>query len=185
MTAQEVEAIIANIPSKHLRDSLMMIWQSVDKDVNAFRAGVERWFDRAMERVSGWYKRRAQLLLFFIGLAVAVVVNADAIRTADQLWKDDGVRSALVTQLGTQAPNPAADKVLDKLDDLGFPIGWGGSKNPEGWEILAAVAGWLITGVAVTFGAAFWFDFLGKVSNLRSAGQTPKSVLDDPGKERK
>ena len=84
-----------------------------------------------MERVSGWYKRRAQLLLFFIGLAVAIVVNADAIRTADQLWKDDGVRSALVAQVGTQEPNPAADTVLNKLDDLGFPIGWGANSGPN------------------------------------------------------
>jgi hypothetical protein len=152
----------------------------VDKDLNEFRQAVERWYDRAMERVSGWYKRRAQLFLFIIGLLVAVAVNADAIRTADVLWKDDGLRSGLVNELGTQNPNPAADKVLDKLSDLGFPIGWGGDKTPSGSEIPVAVIGWLITGVAVTFGAAFWFDFLGKVSNLRSAGRAPQSTVE-PG----
>jgi hypothetical protein len=29
-------------------------------------------------------------------------------------------------------------------------------------------------------GAPFWFDFLGKVSNLRGAGKKPASVLPPP-----
>jgi hypothetical protein len=177
---QNVETAIGGIPSAHLRDTLNTIWVSVDRDVTKFREGVERWFDRAMERVSGWYKRWAQLLLFVIGVIVAVLVNADAIRIADELWSDDGVRSALVAQLGTQEPNPEAQEVLDQLEDLGFPVGWGGDKSPDGgWDIFAAITGWLITGVAVTFGAPFWFDFLGKVSNLRSAGKKPASVLPE------
>jgi hypothetical protein len=178
---QNVEAAISGIPSAHLRNTLNTIWVSVDRDVTEFREGVERWFDRAMERVSGWYKRWAQLLLFVIGAIVALLVNADAIRIADELWSDDGVRDALVAQLGTQEPNPRAEEVLEQLDDIGFPVGWGGDKSPDGgWDIFAAISGWLITGVAVTFGAPFWFDFLGKVSNLRSAGKKPASVLPPP-----
>ena len=175
---RNVENTIRVVPSAHLRDTLQTIWVSVDRDVTKFREGVEQWFDRAMERVSGWYKRWAQLLLFVIGVVVAVTVNADAIRIADELWSDDGVRSALVAQLGTQEPNPDAEEVLDQLEDLGFPVGWGGDKSPDGgWDIFAAVTGWLITGVAVTFGAPFWFDFLGKVSNLRGAGKKPASSV--------
>jgi hypothetical protein len=178
---RNVEAAIAGIPSAHLQSTLNTIWVSVDRDVAEFREGVERWYDRAMERVSGWYKRWAQLLLFAIGVIVAVLVNADAIRIADELWSDDGVRSALVAQLGTQDPNPDAEEVLNQLEDLGFPVGWGGDKSPDGgWDVFAAITGWLITGVAVTFGAPFWFDFLGKVSNLRGAGKKPASVLPPP-----
>jgi hypothetical protein len=181
---RKVETAIGGIPSAHLRDTLNTIWVSVDRDVAEFRAGVERWFDRAMERVSGWYKRWAQLLLFVIGVIVALLVNADAIRIADELWSDDGVRSALVAQLGTQEPNPDAEDVLAKLEDLGFPVGWGGDKTPDGgWDVFAAITGWLITGVAVTFGAPFWFDFLGKVSNLRSAGKKPASVVPEEKKD--
>jgi hypothetical protein len=177
---RKVETTIEGIPSAHLRDTLTTIWVSVDRDVEAFRLGVEGWFDRAMERVSGWYKRWTQLILFVIGVIVALLVNADAIRIADELWSDDGVRSALVAQLGTQEPNPEAEEVLEQLEDLGFPVGWGGEKTPDGgWDIFGAVTGWLITGVAVTFGAPFWFDFLGKVSNLRGAGKKPASVVPE------
>ncbi len=31
-----------------------------------FQHAAERWFDDSMERVSGWYRRKVQLLLFVI-----------------------------------------------------------------------------------------------------------------------
>jgi hypothetical protein len=46
-----------------------------------------------------------------------------------------------------------------------------------------AVLGWLLTGIAITFGAPFWFDLLGKVSNLRAAGAKPPES-PPPGHER-
>jgi hypothetical protein len=178
-TAEEIEELIGRVPNAHLRRTLTMLWQSVNKDVSEFRTAVERWFDRAMERVSGWYKRRVQLLLFVIGIVVAVAVNADAIRTADVLWKQDGSRSGLVAQLGTAEPEIDPTEALAKLDDLGFPLGWSDGKAPDdGGEWAHAVLGWILTGFAVTFGAPFWFDFLGKVSNLRAAGKKPESSLD-------
>jgi hypothetical protein len=39
--------------------------------------------------------------------------------------------------------------------------------------ILAALAGWLLTAVAVAFGAPFWFDALSKLGSLRTAGRRP------------
>lgn len=36
--------------------------------------------------------------------------------------------------------------------------------------------GWLITGIAISMGAPFWFDLLGKVINVRNSGSKPTSV---------
>lgn len=41
------------------------------------------------------------------------------------------------------------------------------------WAWLSKLAGILITGLAVSLGAPFWFDLLRKVSNLRSSGPAP------------
>jgi len=38
------------------------------------------------------------------------------------------------------------------------------------------VAGWVVTMVAVSFGAPFWFDLIQKLVNLRSAGPKPDST---------
>jgi hypothetical protein len=173
-----VRAEISKLPIKHLQESLLTIWNGVDHDLTEFRAGVERWFDRGMERVSGWYKRRAQILLLLIGLALAFAVNADAVRAAGHLWKDDGKRDSIVAASQNQPAGATSDDAIRQLDDVGFPIGWDKSNRPDGaGEIGLAVLGWLITGVAVTLGAPFWFDVLNKVSNLRAAGRKPDTSL--------
>ena len=50
-----------------------------------------------------------------------------------------------------------------------FPIGW--HDRPSGWlGWLSTVLGWIITTAAISLGAPFWFDLLGKVANLRGSG---------------
>lgn len=44
-------------------------------------------------------------------------------------------------------------------------------KDLPGW--LFKVLGWLITAVAISFGAPYWFDVLSKLTPLRSAGKAP------------
>ena len=73
-----VDETLSAIPNAKLRETLTAIWRSCHHDATEFRAGVERWFDRGMERVSGWYKRRTQLILFVLGVGVAIALNADA-----------------------------------------------------------------------------------------------------------
>ena len=38
-------------------------------------------------------------------------------------------------------------------------------------EWVERIVGWLVTIAAVSLGAPFWFDLLGKVANLRGAGR--------------
>jgi hypothetical protein len=174
----KVTAAINEIPIDNLQKELTTMWRASSHNVVEFRASVERWYDRSMERVSGWYKRRAQILLFLLGLGVVVAVNANAIWAADHLWKDDGVRRGLVATASAESSSTTGGQAVKQLDDLGFPIGWGASNRPNGgaeWAIV--ISGWLLTGVAISFGAPFWFDVLNKVSNLRATGPKPESVL--------
>ena len=175
-----VQAKIDELPNKHLRDSLTTIWRSVNKDAAEFREGVERWFDRGMERVSGWYKRRSQWILFVVGLVVAIALNASALTAANRLWKENGHRKGLVDQVEHLEGSEAAKDALKDLRDPGFPIGWEDPNMPHGWGWLFAILGWAITGLAVTLGAPFWFDALGKLSNLRAAGTKPASTVPPP-----
>jgi hypothetical protein len=182
---------IAAVPSKQLRETLQTIWLSVDEDAEAFRAGIERWFDRGMERVSGWYKRRTQWILWIIGGALAVGVNVNALSVADTLWRDAAVRDALVASVesgdagpddaSTEASPITADDALDRLEASDLPIGWSGGNGPDDWgNAPASIAGWLLTAAAVSLGAPFWFDVLNKAANLRSAGKKPASTLPPP-----
>ncbi len=82
------------------------------------------------------------------------------------------------TQAGSQQDTQAAyeklDKSLKQLQDLqvlGVPLGW--KEQPKGWtcsEWLNKCVGLLITILAVSLGAPFWFDLLGKIVNIKGAG---------------
>ena len=173
-----VEETLSNIPNEKLKTTLTAIWNSCHHDATEFRAGVERWFDRGMERVTGWYKRRTQTILFVLGVGVAIALNASALSAADQFWRNDGVRDALVSQVDGQEDSPAAAAALEQLQTSQFPVGWHEENRPDdGGAWAVALAGWLLTGFAVTFGAPFWFDVLGRFANLRAAGKKPADVL--------
>ena len=131
-----------------------------------------------MERVSGWYKRRTQLILFAIGLLSAVALNGNAIIAADRLWSDDAIREGLIAQVENQQDDTSGADALESLEEMGLPLGWGDANRPDGtggW--VSSLAGWLLTAFAISFGAAFWFDVLNKFANLRNAGKKPETTL--------
>lgn len=75
---------------------------------------IEAWYDGAMDRASGWYKRRTQTRLFVIGLVGSIVFNVNSISLAHYLAVHPEQRE-LVTKLadrvaseGSEASRPAA-----------------------------------------------------------------------------
>jgi hypothetical protein len=60
---------------------------------------------------------------------------------------------------------------LKALQNLGLPVGW--QRWPQGSEWITKIIGLLITAIAVSFGAPFWFELLNKLVNLRMAGRNP------------
>lgn len=91
-------------------------------------------------------------------------------------------------------------KPLEELQQAGLPIGWTATAWPRVFDqgcnaksktacdarphpllaawwgnLLIAVAGWVLTGLACTLGAPFWFDALSKLVRLRASGGRPES----------
>ena len=171
---------------------LQPLLDAAGDDLEAYRKGVEAWYDDAMARVSGWYKRKTQIILLVIGIVVVVALNANTLTIADTLWSDQAVRTAVVQQAGQAEPQPAGGDPQQRLDDaatavadvaqLGIPLGWSGDAEPDwsdgGW--LTVIAGWLLTVLAISLGAPFWFDALGRLSRLRSSGK-PETPLPATG----
>src|SRR4029079_6799234 len=67
-------------------------------DIDAFRHNLEAWFDDTMARVSGWYKRKTQIILLVIGVVLALPVHANTLTRGEQLWRAPAVRGAVVGQ---------------------------------------------------------------------------------------
>jgi len=192
-------------------------------DAAKFQASLETWFNSSMDRVSGWYKRRAQLIIATLGLLVAIALNASTITIARTLSNDSAMRKALVAAaqarasqspaaVATPAANPTTSPVtspaaagavagptgataapaaaspreeiqqdISSLNGLGLPIGWHEAdaaqlfspKPGTDWRIVVLVwlqrmFGWLLTAIAISMGAPFWFDLLSKIITVRS-----------------
>jgi hypothetical protein len=41
------------------------------------------------------------------------------------------------------------------------------------------IMGWILSGLAITMGASFWFDLLNKVINVRNTGPRPVSSANN------
>jgi hypothetical protein len=102
------------------------------------RLNSETWFNESMDRLSGWYKRKATLLAFVIGLVLAGILNVDSIVLAEHLWKEPSVRQALVANatkftednpelpesLGGDSPQDAVTFFHSQFEGLQVPLGW-------------------------------------------------------------
>lgn len=189
----EAREVIAAMDDSPLGRQLKALVDDGEADLKTFRASVETWFNDGMDRVSGWYKRRAQFITCVLAVLVAGGLNVDAIRVGERIANDPTVRTAIVTQAEKKVAEPTGDGAtaadgkpksdlvkagedaegaVDELKALELPILWGGDN--EGID-LTSIAGWLITAIAISLGSPFWFDALGKLARLRTTGAQPKA----------
>jgi hypothetical protein len=195
---------VAKLPAGHLKTTLTLfvadadpLRESVNRRAEAVSERVEGWFNDAMSRASGWYKRQSQKMSLAIGLALAILINANTFGVAGQLWSDNALRAQVsataaayykeqtdgrdrtdtaVAKEGSQASSVAAqwNDQMKRLKDSSLPIGWPADvtstlpRHLTGW--LALLFGWLVTGLAASLGATFWFDVLGKALQIRGSG---------------
>lgn len=171
-TAGEARTLIGNINEGHpLKDILGALIDDSEYAANILKDRLAGWFDEGMSRVAGWYKRRAKLIIFAIAATVTLATNASSIHMAEELWRNDALRTQIASQakVAAQAGEVSGLNAGNVASLEAFPIGW--NSFPTGaLDWLKTVLGWLITTAAVSLGAPFWFDLLGKVANLRGSG---------------
>jgi hypothetical protein len=124
-------------------------------NIRVVQARIEKWFDDCGDRLSGAYKRDTHVSLLAISLLLSYGFGLDSIGLAQYLSVDVASRKALADSF--KASNPGGLPALP----LGFHPSflWG--------------VGCAVTALALTLGAPFWFDFVGRFVNLRQAGDPP------------
>jgi hypothetical protein len=189
-TIQSLRTAVSQIPDTKLRATLLNMIDSAGGDIDAARLKIEHWFDDTMARVTGWYKRMAQKIIFVAGVLLCAAVNADTLMIVKELWSDQALRSAMVAQSTQKVQSTNA---VDYLSQEGSfqqvagaireanspPIGWSrDSKDIRVWpgalgDQALKVLGILLTSFAIVLGAPFWFDMLNNLINLRLSGNPP------------
>lgn len=197
-----VRNILNQIPKdSRLRRVLDQLWEDSDENIDQFKMSVQGWYNELMERASGWYKKHIQLVTFLFGLVIAVALNADTFSIYERLSTNSSARQDVV-RLATDfvekserkiaepsmtAPSSAEitkkinELLKDDIDEARNPLGLGWRSYRDNfafldqdiWDWLQRVAGWLVTALAISLGAPFWFDLLKKFVRIRGAGDLP------------
>jgi Na+-transporting methylmalonyl-CoA/oxaloacetate decarboxylase gamma subunit len=180
-----------------LRKQLSLLLEDAGDEIGDVRKSIEGWFNSAMDRVSGLYKRWSQFVILVIAILVTGVLNVSAVRVADRLWNDQAVRTSVANaatkaveqqKLPPTAKPPesgaaavagkSVDDAIHQLNALKLPIGWG---NGNSRFHPSDLVGWLITIIAISMGAPFWWDALNKLARLRTTGAKPSGSTGSGG----
>lgn len=205
---EDFSQAVANMPDgSRLKGAMEPLIAAANRDFTQLRSGIEQWFNSSMDRVSGWYKTRTQIIIAAIGLSLAAIMNVDSLAIVRYLDTDQTARSVLVNQ-AAQVRNdpgltPPTSQLIDPLGWIerqgGLPLGWvlqiqpGQQKSDfehdwrrppstfSGW--LAKLAGILFTAFALTLGAPFWFDLLNRFMVVRSTVKPEEKSPPEPSKD--
>jgi hypothetical protein len=173
---------INTVSDPQIKATLLALHKRANGEISTFTTLLAGWFDNAMSRLSGVYKRRIKLISFFIALAVAVLLNADPIHLADTLWERQPVAAQLArfpvpTALDKNDPGKEGLDLVTEIESVGPLLGWTGFQKDKRWiqtpKFVLMLLGWVIAAGAALFGAPFWFDVLQRFVQLRGTGRPP------------
>lgn len=134
ITLDGIRANVAAIQNPYVQRVLLNAIDTAQGDINKAQANIEDWYNSSMDRVSGWYKRATQSIIFFIALFVVITLNVNTIVISNYLSLNDTARKVLVER-ATAMANDTAKRNLSyaqstaELDSLSLPIGWA-----KGWD---------------------------------------------------
>jgi hypothetical protein len=240
----QIKAAIDNLPNSDTKKSLQTLLMNGSDSVEKVEETIERWFNDSMDRVSGWYKNKVQIVTAIVASLVTIFVNADTIQIAQKLMINPAVRAKIV-EGASAANNRNADQTAPALTaqqkaDLAGLTGWssefrtfhhleacqdqslrGANVNeadcrsqsdeqikansklfaawnndafpglslfsmlvfPWLWTVIPShLVGWILTTIAASLGAPFWFDILNRFMNVRAAGTVPNEKGTDNSK---
>jgi hypothetical protein len=178
----DVRNAVVNLPDSETRNTLLFLIDEAEGDLKKARENVEQWFNNAMERVSGWYKRNIQLITLGVAFIISAGLNADTFIIANSFYRDPTVRASVVSSAQEAAKQPLSAeseqslaRMSQTLQQLQLPMGWSDPRmipsKSIGW--ITKFFGLLFTTLAISLGAPFWFDLLGKI--IRPTGKQEKT----------
>jgi len=188
----DIEAALQNLnlAGTNVGDLLATSLATAGNDLEKLKTNLATSFDQMMDRLSGIYKRRLKWISLGIGFAIALAINADSLVVAKSLWADSSLRAEMaqtaqtIVQAGTPGNDqkPSIDKVANNIKTAEeqlrpLPVGWDfGSRATSATFWALKIAGLVITAVALSLGAPFWFDLLSKFMKIRGTGDKPEKT---------
>jgi hypothetical protein len=202
---QAIDKLPGTAQSNRIKGLLESLQRDAKEDIADFRKLIESHYDTAMDRASGWYKRKTQTIALIVSAIFVIFANVDTISLVNSLSSNPAARAKMLeiaqqqvdaakesaSRPGAPATSTAdadalkeakdrsekAGEALAKantdLSSAGIQLGW--QALPVGYGDWASkIIGLLISVLAISLGAPFWFDLLSRVMQVRAAGILPR-----------
>jgi hypothetical protein len=154
-----IQRAVLSLPKGPTRQSLLVMIEQAKQGVvllnqadaavhemEILQANIEQWFDDAMDRVGGWYKRWTQKVVLGIAVVLVLVANADTVMFIKKFSRDSVLRASMIAaaeeavRVDTSANATSTGEVTPTNPDVGLmdsdailrdaanlallPIGW-------------------------------------------------------------
>jgi hypothetical protein len=187
---QAIDDLPGTNRDNRIKGLLDALYGEAGEDIAAFRKLVEYHYDAAMDRASGWYKKKTHTVALIISAFLVIGANVDTLRIANALSTNPEARTKMVElaqkqvdQFNAASSIPAAPAFQEATEKLakanadltsaGIQLGW--TAPPSGAGAWASkIIGLLVSILAISLGAPFWFDILNRVMQVRAAGMSPR-----------
>lgn len=113
------QAIAAtNLLDEDFKRSLLQSIAEASGEITKVRHEVQAWFDQAMERVSGTYKKKTQTIILCISLVLTGLLNADTIELARYLYENPAVRESIADRAEEIAHDSTYREAVNKIKQV-------------------------------------------------------------------
>jgi hypothetical protein len=113
-----------NFQPADLQRTLRAVLSGAASSLEIAEDHIAAWFEASMERVSGWYKRKSQAIIFVVAVLVTFFANADTLQVVNRLWSEPELRAQVVQQAqqASQAASPEQANLLVEYKDGDSPV---------------------------------------------------------------
>ncbi len=125
----KVAGVQDDVVPPELKTALLALMDNAGTNLTKGQANVEQWFNNAMDRVSGVYKRKSHVFVVIIAVIVTVMANVDTLQVADTLSHDKALRESLVAAAPELAKADAAQVEKERATATPTPT-TGGTVTP-------------------------------------------------------
>jgi len=106
-------AITSSSLPGELKTVLSNLLAKAQCNMTEFEKEIESFYEEAMDRVTGWYKRKVRTVMFFISIVLAIVLNIDTLKISNDALSDHEKLDNIVNNISTTMSK--MEKVNDSL----------------------------------------------------------------------
>jgi hypothetical protein len=116
LTLAGLRASAAAMDNNRVARAMVSAIDAAQGDLEQARRNIEQWFDSAMDRVSGWYRRKTNLVVFWIGVILAGAFNIDTFAIANHLYRNETARANIVAHAEQMLKEPTEAASLTRTE---------------------------------------------------------------------